>query len=205
MSFRTPTAASLATLAILAMACDEPLPTTALDEGPASWDLVAAGHRQPGDEVPLRLKADGTFVGQDLAPGFGPPMFGKSTFDGRCSVPSDVVNRFSLEGQATHLGRLTALVEHCVQLDFQTGLGTITDGRITYLAANGDELRSHHEGASEETGTGSVSHHQYVGGTGRFAGASGEATSHTVCDRSAGTCVFSLEGVLRYEASARSR
>jgi hypothetical protein len=207
MSARITTAAVMITLTALAAACDQPLPTAAVDQDLASMDLVAAGHAQAGDEVPLRMTADGTFIGQDLAPGFGPPTLGRSTFDGRCTVPSDFVVRFSLSGRATHHGRFTASVEHCTQLDFQTGLSTITDGSITYRAANGDVLRSRHQGASENpaVGTGSVSHHEYVGGTGRFAGASGEATSHTACNRSTGTCVFSLQGTLRYDASDRSR
>lgn len=200
MSTRITTGA-LMTLAILAGGCDRPLPTEGIHEEPAALGLVAASHTQAADDVPLRIKGSATLKGQEFAPGFGPPTFGRSTFDGRCSAPADFLIRFTVQGQATHLGRFTASAEHCSRIDFQAGrTAAITDGVLTYTAANGDELRSVYE-----RGPDPGEDHEFVGGTGRFASASGGGTAHVACNRATGTCVFDLEGILHYDASDRSR
>ena len=45
----------------------------------------------------------------------------------------------------------------------------------------------------------------FLGGTGRFQNASGEALASAVCDRDAGTCTREAHGFLRYDASDRRR
>lgn len=200
MSARVITPAALITISLLAGGCERPLPTEPIRDVSAAKALVAAGRAQGGEDVPLRIHAGATLRGQDLAPGFGPPTFGRSTFDGRCSAPADIVIRFTVEGRATHLGHFTASAEHCSQIDFQTGRTTaITDGVLTYTAADGDELWSRYE-----RGQVPDEHHEFVGGTGRFASSTGGGTARVACDRATGTCVFDLEGALRYSASDRS-
>lgn len=153
-------------------------------------------------EQPLQMAGTGYLRGQDFAPEFGPPNFGKSIFDGRCSVPSDFVIRFFVDGTATHLGHFAANLEHCTQIDFAKGLSSITDGVATIIAANGDELWDAYDKLVPDAG---AEHHHFIGGTGRFLGASGEGTAAVECDQAAGTCDFGLEGRILYDASNRSR
>lgn len=188
--------------ALLTVGCGASPPTDPIESALAAGPPVSANRGQPDKQLPFRLRGDAVFLAQDLAPGFGPPQFGKSDFGGRCSVPSDFVLQFALEGQATHLGRFTGVAEHCSQIDFATGLSLISDGVLMLTAANGDELWT---GYFRNTlGEGQPEEHEFIGGTGQFVGASGAGLGHPVCDRAAGTCTFELEGVIVYDASDRS-
>ena len=161
-------------------------------------DVVAShGASEP---LPLRMTGIGLLRGQDFAPGFGPPDFGKSDFGGRCSVPSDFVIRFSLDGEGAHLGSYAADLEHCTHIDWATGFSTLLDGVVTITAANGDELWGRYERSG---GSGTPEHYLFNGGTGRFADASGEGMALVACDRATGTCEFQLEGWILYDASDR--
>lgn len=164
--------------------------------------LIPATRGQPQKELPFRLDGDAVLLGINFAPGFGPPLFGKDDFGGRCSTPSDFVIQFALEGEATRLGRFTAVAEHCSLVDFQAGGSMIMDGVLVMTAANGDELWSHYERLA--LGEGVPEQHEFVGGTGRFVGASGHALAHPMCNQAAGTCTFDMEGVIVYDASDRS-
>lgn len=159
---------------------------------PASPDFALEASRARQD-LPFYLSGDAVLAGRQFAPNAGPPSFGRSTFDGRCSEPADVLLRFEVSGQATYLGAVSGVVEHCSQLDFTTfSTIAITDGVQVWTAANGDELRGEHErpeGAPDELV-------EWVGGTGRFADATGEAVARPVCDPAAGTCILVIEGVL---------
>jgi hypothetical protein len=84
-------------------------------------------------------------------------------------------------GQATHVGRYAVTNSHC--LDFATGI--FTDGTFTKTAANGDLLLGKYTGTSIPLPSGSDpcvlrfnlnTSLRFTGGTGRFVGASGEAT-----------------------------
>lgn len=189
--------------ALLALACGGSAPTD-----PTGEPAAAANRGQPGQELPFRMSGGAVLLGQEFAPGFGPPTFQRSDFDGRCSVPSDFVIRFSLEGRATHLGNVTATAEHCTRIDFQTGLSSWRDGVLIFTAADGDQLWDSYESAGSfpppDPDVPSRELHEFTGGTGRFVGASGEGMSHVACDTSAGTCVFEMEGVIVYDASADS-
>lgn len=172
------------------------------EDGASGQTAVSPSHAQATGERPLRLVGSATLTGQDFAPGFGPPTFGRSDFGGRCSVPSDFVIRFSMKGQATHLGAFSAVLEHCSRIDFQTGLISITDGVATWTAANGDELWDSYERLVPGS-AGDPEDHRFIGGTGRFAAAAGEGSGFAVCDRAAGTCDFELDGWIAYAASDR--
>lgn len=184
---------------LLAGGCESPV------AGPAPVGVALAASRGvPGHDVPLRLTGHAVLVGQDFAPGFGPPTFGRSTFEGRCSVPADFILRFAMRGEATHLGRYTAELEHCTRVEFATGLTAVHDGEAAFTAADGDRLLDRYERLVPGSGSaGDPEHHRFVGGTGRFAGASGEGLLLTHCDRAAGTCDVELEGVISYDASDR--
>lgn len=82
-----------------------------------------------------------------------------------------------------HLGLTTGMIVQTIDAAGPPSNGvlplTITDGRITYVAANGDELHTTFEGdASINLATGVIAFEgieTIVGGTGRFSNASGES------------------------------
>jgi hypothetical protein len=169
-------------------------------ETPTTGTATQDNRGLPEKEVPFRLTATAALTGQDLAPDFGPPGFGKSEFEGRCSQQADFVIHFALDGSATRLGHVTASAEHCTILNFQAGTGTELDGVTVFTAANGDELWASYEG-SFAPGQGFVEDYQFTGGTGQFSGASGDATATGVCNLQTGTCTFELSGAIAYDAS----
>jgi hypothetical protein len=83
------------------------------------------------------------------------------------------------EGTATQLGRFTAEFTETVDLATATGIGT-----YTFIAANGDRLLVNGTGGEDEFVPPNVSHvtmtGTFVGGTGRFAGASGPVIIRSV-------------------------
>lgn len=128
-------------------------------------------------EVPFHASLRGATTSVQYAVGF-PQTW--STFGGRCSVPSAWVISFAGWGRSTHLGTFTWTSSHCTQPG-ATPMDpiTISDGLLTFVSANGDVLR-------ETYGNGVVSvvdpplmcidtQVSFVGGTGRFAEASGSA------------------------------
>lgn len=103
--------------------------------------------------------------------------------------------------QLSHLGRTTLLL---VQ-DINFAAGTQTTVEVTYTAANGDVLRAMNVGTSRRSGAG-VSFEAtvtFVGGTGRFAHATGQAHAVGTADFVASTSAYTLNGSLSYDASDR--
>ena len=183
-------------LLYVATGCTERGPTATIDRSASAVET----DRLAKSATPFRMTGQGEFVGRDLAPDFGPPLFGKSTFDGRCSQPSDFVIRFAVWGEAIHLGQAHARLEHCSVVNFQTGRSTILDGRMVITASNGDELRATYSRNADQA----VELVEFVGGTGRFANASGDGHQVATVDRSTGTVTsFDLQGWLSYDASDR--
>ena len=179
-------------------ACGAEAPTEPVAEAYVLAEPVTPGHAEPGEALPFRLDADAVFAGQDFAPDFGPPRFGRSDFSGRCSAPADFVIRFSLQGRAAHLGEVAGGVEHCTHIDFATGATSVADGTMTLSTANGDELLATYVGQAGPAGL--EEQVTFIGGTGRFTGATGHAVALPACDPSTGTCTWVMEGVLAYAA-----
>ena len=103
----------------------------------------------------------------------------------------------------SHLGR-TAL--YGVQ-DIVFAAGT-QSGERTFTAANGDVLRAVHAGRSAPAGPGLVSFTTlitFVGGTGRFANATGQMTGAGTANLITRTTVVTNEGWIVYDASDRAR
>lgn len=183
--------------------CDRPAPTEAAGPGSLIAPVEASLARRGGDR-PMRANGGAVLLSQTLAPDAGPPLFGRSDFDGRCSEPSDFTISFRLEGQATHLGRITAVAEHCSWVDWELRDSWTNDGVMMFTAANGDDLWATYEGEPSGTGTREVL--TFTGGTGRFASASGGGIFFVDCDRTTGTCVWEFTGTLSFDASdARQR
>ena len=87
-------------------------------------------------------------------------------FASECSEVTTVTDSF---GKATHMGRTESLWSHCPDEDSDH---EPSDGRITLIAANGDELYGVYDYPAIDDGSPIV----FNGGTGRFANATGEAT-----------------------------
>lgn len=102
----------------------------------------------------------------------------------------------------SHLGR-TAL--YGVQdIDFAAGTQS---GERTFTAANGDVLRAVHAGKSAPSGpglVGFVTTITFVGGTGRFANATGQMTGAGTANLITRTTTVTNEGWISYDASGRS-
>lgn len=102
--------------------------------------------------------------------------------------PALVFDHFELDGNATHLGRFSLVIEAVV--DFGTLPPTAT-GTYTFTAANGDTLVANFTGASSPVMPGIVliTEHAVIDpeqSTGRFAGATGEFVVRRLADAATG-------------------
>lgn len=127
-----------------------------------------------------------TLQGHTTSVVFAPPGT-TSTFGGRCSVPSNWVISFEGTGQATHLGSFTWASSHCTQVGANPpATVTLSDGRLEYVAANGDVLREHYFNGRlipvSPTLVCLDNDSAFVGGSGRFEHASGGALERTCFD-----------------------
>jgi hypothetical protein len=152
---------------------------------------VAACGGQPPEAptapaAPFASSLAQTAVGLPLNGSFTNATSGQVNCPPTCP-PTTLTISGTSEGQATQLGRFTATFTETVDLASATGTG-----HYTFTAANGDRLFA--EGAGGEDGfePPNVSHvtmtGTIVGGTGRFAGASG-----TLTIRSAGVIDFATQ------------
>jgi hypothetical protein len=106
-------------------------------------------------------------------------------------------------GRATHLGAYTGTGSHCSQLDLATGVVVFGDGAFALTAASGDTLTGTYTngyGPPDGTFTDDVT---ITGGTGRFAGATGQARDNGVADvtTTPWTIAVTFEGWIAYDAS----
>lgn len=162
---------------------------------------ASATHGQPGKQVPFKGVIVGTFTSLDYAPGF---PFVRDTFGGRCSVPSDIIFSFVATGEGTHVGLFTGGGTDCGRINLATGVVEY-DGGATWAAANGDTWSSTYVGSAFPDGT-NTEEFTVVGGTGRFAGATGYGTDIATSDMAATppTLVGTWEGWIAYDASQTS-
>ena len=89
----------LAACALLLGACADHPSAELTGPDPATEILATRG--QPDKALPYRGSGTGWVTSQVYAPGF---PIERSTFEGRCSIPSDYIVEFAASGQATHLG-----------------------------------------------------------------------------------------------------
>ena len=98
-------------------------------------------------------------------------------------------------GKATHLGRYTITFHVDVNLGTFIGVGT-----VTFIAANGDTLSASLIGQAAPTPDPNISMLEEVatitGGTGRFAGATGNFTIERVLNLSTGISSGSFSGTI---------
>ena len=132
---------------------------------------------------------------------------------GRCALtilsttpyPAPPVFRQVAEGtcELSHLGRTTV---HFIQL-VNFGNGTQHSLALSYTAANGDVLQAASVGISvpNATGVSFTSTSTFLGGTGRFANATGSARAEGSANLAKGTSQYTLDGSISYDASARGQ
>jgi hypothetical protein len=98
------------------------------------------------------------------------PEDGDLTFGGRCATPSDYLIRAEGPGRLNHMGRITLTNDHCTQLATGTH-----DGVMTFVAPDGSSVVTTYTGYGipEAEAYVFVTDFTIVGGTGRFAGATG--------------------------------
>jgi hypothetical protein len=104
--------------------------------------------------------------------------------------------------QLSHLGKTA----YAGVLELNLAAGT-QRGERTLTAANGDVLRMVSVGTSQPSGPGLVSFSAtltFVGGTGRFANATGQARGEGTSNLVTRTTNVALEGWIDYDASDRS-
>jgi hypothetical protein len=98
-------------------------------------------------------------------------------------------------GNATQLGEFTLAIPHTVNRVTHTAVGT-----YEFTAANGDTLSASFTGKATPTATPGVLYIEetatIIGGTGRFAGATGSFTCERFFDTGAGTTTGSFEGTI---------
>lgn len=170
------TASALALLSAILVACSSDTLT-----GPSQDDIqpsLSANGSQGRKARPITAECQTTFN----APSFPPPPIHRQFDIGAC--------RFSPLGKMTVSG---------VQ-DINAAAGTQA-GERTFTARNGDVLRAVHAGTSGPVAPGVIGFSAtitFVGGTGRFAGATGEAHVTGTATIATRTAVFEMEGWLRY-------
>ena len=138
--------------------------------------LLVAGPAYAGHQVPFRATDTGTFS-------FVP------TSDPAVVQTTDVGT-----GHATHLGKYTLRAEERINLQTLA----VTDGRYTLTAANGDTVEGTYSGQAQTTSTAGVVTYlvsgPIIGGTGRFAAATGHLTWNGGAVLTAGTLFDTITG-----------
>lgn len=178
-------------LAVLIMAgCEEDEPTV-----PTQLTVAAPAQARAGTMRPWEGSYVSAAPGVLIAPG-------DPDAEERCTARGLFTLRGVTEGHATHVGRFTAVSSNCTAFPIP-GPVEIIDGRIVITAANGDQILSTYSGRQEavDLGTGSAAFevsNRIVGGTGRFADASGEDTNLGTINFQTGQLAGGFRGWISY-------
>jgi hypothetical protein len=107
-------------------------------------------------------------------------------------------------GNATQLGQFTLDIPHVVNRVNGTAVGI-----YEFTAANGDTVIAEFHGTATPTAVPGVLYIEetatIIGGTGRFAGATGSFLSERLYDRIAGTTIGSFEGTISAPGSRKQK
>jgi hypothetical protein len=166
---------------VILVGCDAGSPTgfePQLAPQSASQSASQSAQQSAQQAVPLRGNCD--LVAQPAEP-IGPGVI-RQVDVGRC--------------QLSHLGRSTLVSDKVINLS----AGTLTT-EIVITAANGDILYGSGAGTSTMIAPGRVAFRTevtFTGGTGRFAGASGEAVLEGEADLPSATATLEMTGWLMY-------
>lgn len=124
----------------------------------------------------------------------------KGSFEGtQAIVPPNQVNG-TATGTGTHLGQFVVAFPHTVDFATRTGTGT-----YTFTAADGDTLIASFQGQAQGAPpmVSIVEHATVIGGTGRFAGATGAFTAQRTFNQTTGVTTGSFEGTLSAVGAGR--
>jgi hypothetical protein len=146
---------SLSLLLVLSAGCEQDRPTIA---GPEF--AIRTQRSVSGQVVPFRTSS------YSFWPTAALPEPG-------CNATGESRRYLSGEGNATHLGSYTVDLSFCARAG-----GLLTDGRGTFVSANGDLLYFTFEGTSAFAPPFTLnftSYAEFTGGSGRFDGATGQA------------------------------
>ena len=159
-----------------------PLAGCSPDNGTVAAPDGVALARTANESIPISGACETAFV----PPTFPPPPVIRQVDQGICHL--------------SHLGR-TAL--YSVQ-DIDLATGTQTSIELTYTAANGDILRAVNTGTNVPNGPGVrfSATTTFVGGTGRFANATGQARIEGTASFLTNTASYTVDGWIVYEAAA---
>lgn len=118
-----------------------------------------------------------------------------------CQTALHLIGITALSGHASHLGATTGVSSDCVTPTSPYTF-SFANGKLTAIAANGDELRAEYSGTLSPTATPPIyaiagSYH-ITGGTGRFSGASGSGTLQGIDNIQTGQGQLHLSGVISY-------
>ena len=169
----------------------------ALSLAGCSGDAVTSPRSAPRAN-PAAMAANQTIVPR--------PMSGECYLTTLATVPypAPPVFRQDVTGtcELTHLGHVT--VQFVQVVNFATR--TQQSLELTYTAANGDVLRAASAGTNLPTATGVTfsAAITFLGGTGRFTNATGQARAEGAANIVAGTSWYMLDGWLGYDAADRS-
>jgi hypothetical protein len=125
-----------------------------------------------------------------------------STFDGRCSVPSTWVIRFTAEGESEPLGTITdGWGEHCSLVEWAApGVpagATYGDGRFEYTLASGERVWGVYEkGASQAENW--QDEFTFTGGTGKYRNLRGGGVDRGTFVGLDQPMPYRMEGWIRY-------
>lgn len=129
---------------------------------------LAIGVLLPASALPAAGSSDLPFKGT---------VVGSATFPLDPTCPTGRRTWSAATGTASHLGRVTMVTNHCTP-----PANVITDGQMTLVAANGDELHMTYSGTCDFDPLAAVGDvfpcntvFVVAGGTGRFQGATGTA------------------------------
>jgi hypothetical protein len=130
---------------------------------------------------------------------------GDPGFPARCPTgPTNASGPAVGEGNGTHLGRFTETESTCI--DFATL--QLTLGEFAFTAANGDELWGTFEGSASADPPPPNAElectFEFVGGTGRFVGATGAGDCVDSRQLGDGRSRINFDGWIAYDASNRS-
>jgi hypothetical protein len=109
------------------------------------------------------------------------------------------------QGPFRHLGWTRVHFTHCTWLDLSTGAGWTDTGEMTLTAANGDTLFLHYQATFQMdpwpdfvSSTVKTLPWTVVGGTGRFADATGSGMGHGFGIMASGSSTYWLSGNISY-------
>ena len=146
------------------------------------------------------LAASGLALATSERPFSGEFTVGVVGVEQRCGDGALTIG-FAGSGRASHLGRITGTGSNCTEFDLAVQAVPIYAGLATFVAADGSTLTFAYEGEQQapvDLRATTITSNAVVGGTGRFADASGSWTTVGTIDLATGLFSGSFSGWISY-------